>query len=49
MKYSFQNGAVYISILSHSEVSCILVKSLKIRKMARPVAPNCRNIAQPKV
>ena len=36
MKYSFQNGAVYISILSHSEVSCILVKSLKIRKMARP-------------
>ena len=45
MKYWFQNGVVYISILSNSDVKRILVKSLKIRKMARPVGPNCRNTA----
>ena len=35
----------HISILSHSEVRRILVKSLKIEKMVRPVAPNCKNTA----
>ena len=40
MKYWFQNGVVYISILSHSEVRRILVKSFKIRKMARSIKVN---------
>ena len=41
----FQNGVVYISFLGHSQVRRILVKSLKIGKMACPVNPNCRNTA----
>ena len=46
MKYWFQNGVVYISIYSHSEVIRILVKPHKIRRMARPVGLNCRNTAK---
>ena len=45
MKHWFQNGVVYIFILSHSEARCIFVKSLKIGKMARPVGQDCRNTA----
>ena len=47
-KHRFQNVAVYISILSRSEIMHILVKPLKITKMARPVGPNCKNTARPK-